>query len=520
MLRLLDILSGRLRLATVLVALWCAVLPVSQALAADCAAEPQRLQLVLSPSGSIEALQQVYPITAVDSLPPYYLCDVAPGTDVDALILILSTDPMVDAVEPAFLIDIPEGTRQMMVAAVGGTIEGYRDQHASQRIHLPEAHAHALGDGVRVAILDTGVSSTHSAFLGAIAAGGFDFVDGDSIPEDTAGGVDDDGDGLTDEGAGHGTMSAGVVLLVAPGAKLLPYRVLDDEGRGRSFDVVKALHTAADAGADVINLSLGLDCVSQLIAREIARVDSLGISLAAAAGNDNREEPPTYPASDPRVLSVTALDSLDVKAEFSNYHDSVDLSAPGVGILGPYYDGDWAYGAGTSFAAPFVSGQLALVRALNPEITKADVDSLCRIASVDVDTLPGNEVYAGKLGRGRLDAFLAWQVTPIAASAPIAAYTNESAWIAIPNPSRAGTTVQLFPRKSAKHPAIATVHDACGRQLARLLPDSNLGWIWNGLDSADRPVPAGIYFVSFSAAPILSNGDAPAGFVYIVRLSR
>jgi subtilisin family serine protease len=125
----------------------------------------------------------------------------------------MEQDPDVAWAEANYIQDTPEGLRQMVVNAVGGEFVDYEDQEISTRIGLPEAHALTRGAGVRIAVLDTGVDPEHEALVGHLAPEGFDFVGSDSEPTEEANGLDDDGDGMTDEGYAHGTM-VDIVALV------------------------------------------------------------------------------------------------------------------------------------------------------------------------------------------------------------------------------------------------------------------------------------------------------------------
>ena len=124
------------------------------------------------------------------------------------------------------------------------------------RINLPAAQAISKGAGVKVAVLDTGIDKTHPLFAGKLLPGR-DFVDNDNDPSEV---------GTSGVGAyGHGTHVAGIVLMVAPDAKIIPIRVLDQNGVGNVWTLSKALNYAAnpdgnpatDDGANIINLSLG-----------------------------------------------------------------------------------------------------------------------------------------------------------------------------------------------------------------------------------------------------------------------
>lgn len=152
-----------------------------------------------------------------------------PTADPEATLALLRNTPGVALAQPNLPMSTTDslGLRKRFFAdldrpvVVDGT--GYSiGQPALGSAGLP---ADGTGDGVVVAVLDTGVDLAHPALTGRFAAGGHDFVDADAVPADEGNGVDDDGDGEIDEGVGHGTYVAGLVALVAPGVEILPVRV-------------------------------------------------------------------------------------------------------------------------------------------------------------------------------------------------------------------------------------------------------------------------------------------------------
>lgn len=477
-------------------ALTCGLLLLTITTASWCRAggspwwDESRAQLKLL-YGQIEDLNQEYGTSTLDSLPPLYLLQLPEGLPQDIYLSMLSNDARVDWAEPAYLDETPEGTRLMLAAIVGGTIEDYLDQHVYERIHLDAIHAYTQGEGVTIALIDTGIDYDHVALSGVVSGNGWDFVDDDSDPFDEGNGLDDDDDGQTDEGLGHGTMVGGIAHLVAPEATLLPIRVLDDEGRGDSFDVARGIRYAAEQGAHVINLSLGLTLWCHAIEHELAAAAAAGIVLVAAAGNDNTDDPAYFPASDPRAFSVAALDSVDVKATFSNFHETVDVSAPGDGIMAPFAGGEWAIGAGTSFAAPFISGQAALIRGVIASPPDATTWDPIRQGVVPIDDLPGNEDFRGLLGSGRFDGLETLEVLLSTSNAPDLRVGTMFA--ASPNPAGPNTTT-LVAWDSARPIRSATVHDIAGRWIANATV--RLGGLeWDGHDRSGHRVSPGHYYM-------------------------
>ena len=182
------------------------------------------------------------------------------------------------------------------------------------------------------------------------------------------------GETSADDENGHGTHVAGIigaknntigVLGVASGASLVAIKVLDKDGEGNLSYIIEALayvNTTATAG-DVVNMSVGGESGSSILDQQVQNTSARGIYFAIAAGNENKLANLSSPArvNAPNVYTVSAVDSLDNFASFSNYgSDVVDFAAPGVRILSTWMDNKYAYASGTSMAAPHVAGLLLL----------------------------------------------------------------------------------------------------------------------------------------------------------------
>lgn len=183
-----------------------------------------------------------------------------------------------------------------------------------------------------------------------------------------------DGQTTADDQNGHGTHVAGIigaknntigVLGVASGASLVALKVLDKDGEGNLSYIIQALayiNTHADVG-DVVNMSVGGESVSDILDQQVRNTAARGIYFSIAAGNENKLANLSSPArvNASNVYTVSAVDSLDNFASFSNYgNDVVDFAAPGVRILSTWMDNHYAYASGTSMAAPHVAGLLLL----------------------------------------------------------------------------------------------------------------------------------------------------------------
>lgn len=199
------------------------------------------------------------------------------------------------------------------------------------------------GEGVIVGILDSGIQAHPQ------------FDDVYIVHIDLAGG------GVAGPGAAHGTSVASIITGsegIAPQAELFVVRVLDDEGLGNTYHVAEGIVQAVDLGVKVINMSLGVYQDTPILRQAIDYAHQQGVLLVAAAGNDGYDRMP-YPAAYPEVIAVTAVDGNGQYARFPNQSASIDIAAPGVGILTAKEDEGTMLFSGTSAAAPFVSGTLA-----------------------------------------------------------------------------------------------------------------------------------------------------------------
>jgi subtilisin family serine protease len=265
------------------------------------------------------------------------------------------------------------------------------------------AHATSTGSGAVVAVVDTGVDASHEDLAGRLLPG-HDFVENDSTPQDDN---------------GHGTHVSGIVAAdagngkgiegVAPGAMILPVRVLDKDGQGTTDNVAKGIDYAVAHHADVINLSLGGDAVTSVLGADDVYTKAVqnaldhGVVVIAAAGNDTAPFC-EQPAVTGPLLCVGAIDRREMRTFYSS---SGDLVAPGGSatlggssedILSTYNDGKYQALAGTSQATPHVSGVAALLVALGLH-GKAVTNRI--LATARDAGLPGpDDVY----GAGILDA--------------------------------------------------------------------------------------------------------------------
>ena len=230
-----------------------------------------------------------------------------------------------------------------------------------------------IGVGIKVAILDTGISIKHPDLANNIA-GGINIINYRKSYNDDN---------------GHGTHCAGIVAGVdnnigvigtAPGASLYGVKVLDRKGQGWLSDVIDGLDWCINNGIDVINMSFGSSGGNQTFQDAITKVYQAGIVQVAAAGNEYWG-PVNYPAAYPETIAVSAIDSSDNFAYFSSAGPEIDLTAPGVDILSTYKGEEYKSLSGTSMACPHVAGVVALIVEIQPIYTPDEVlDVLIRTA--------------------------------------------------------------------------------------------------------------------------------------------
>lgn len=272
--------------------------------------------------------------------------------------------------------------------------------------NVEPAWAHTTGEGVTVAVADTGVRTGGTDLDPGRVLDGYDFVNEDADPTDDH---------------GHGTHVAGTIAQstnndrgvagVAPDARILPVKVLNASGAGSYSDIIAGIVWAKDQGARVINLSLGAPEFSQALCDAVTNAANAGVVVVAATGNDGLNSL-SYPAACDAAVAVGAVRYDGQVAGYSNYGPKIDLVGPGGdlsidqdgdgyadGILQQNFTTSWAYRfyEGTSMAAPHVAGVAALVLAVNPT---ADVPALLTETARDVAPAGRDD----RSGYGALDA--------------------------------------------------------------------------------------------------------------------
>lgn len=288
-----------------------------------------------------------------------------------------------------------------------------------QRIQAPQAWTKTTGSrNVIVAVIDSGIDTSAPQLSGKI------WTNPGEIPGN---GIDDDHDGYVDDVHGwdfvdndnssltgskicwHGTFVAGIIAAqpgtdlaagVAPGIRIMDLRVLDSKNLFYSSDwgeLVAAVNFAVNHGANIINLSIYFN-EKPPFAFEQALDNAVrhGVIVVGIAGN-NRSPEVCYPGRLSSVLAVSATDKQNQLASFSNYGPQVAVAAPGQNVVSIFPGGVVGTGSGTSFAAPYVSGTLALILSSHPGISAPQAISLLEQTCTSLGS-------ATRFGAGLIDA--------------------------------------------------------------------------------------------------------------------
>jgi subtilisin family serine protease len=314
------------------------------------------------------------------------------------------------------------------VTYFGSTVANYYiSQTATSLARLADVQSTSTwnGTGITVAVIDTGVDTTHPA-LSQVLVSGFDFVHNQAgaselvdLDPTVAAALTQSTATILDGGNiyqmnsyaaailsqstatildgppsafGHGTMTAGLIHLVAPNAKIMPLKAFAGDGTSEIFNIVRAIYYAVDNGANVISMSFEIPQSSPALQDAIQYALSKNVTLVAASGNDSSQVV-VYPAGYNAVIGVGSTSNSDSKSVFTNFGtNSVFVAAPGEGVISTYPGGNYAAGWGTSFSTPLVAGEAALVLQARPGYHPGDVANAISKA-----------IQVQQMGHGRVD---------------------------------------------------------------------------------------------------------------------
>jgi thermitase len=317
-------------------------------------------------------------------------------------IVSIEADRLMPLPQPSLSGGIPSGLYDTAPVNYYGTVawHGYAAQPAAQIIRLQDAQNgfRISGTGV-VAVIDTGVDVNHPV-LQAVLLPGYDFTrnqpgasewldvsgmqngndtdDSQSqeqgpvvVQQSTAAVLDQSTAAVLDGGPysafGHGTMTTGLVHLVAPKAQILPLKAFSSNGTGYLSNIVAALYYAVQHHANVVNMSFDLTSSSPALTQAAAYANKAGVVLVAAAGNESTSAP-VYPAAlNNYVAGIASTTDWDSRSSFSNFGSTdVWIAAPGENIISTFPGGTYASASGTSFSSPITAGTVALMLSAKP----------------------------------------------------------------------------------------------------------------------------------------------------------
>lgn len=310
-----------------------------------------------------------------------------------SLVSSLLEDPAIKFVEPNYvfhLYGIPND-------------ELWVEQYGPKRIHCQEAWDSGTAGGVKIAIVDTGVDYTHEDLAGRVISG-HDFVNDDDDP------IDDNNHGTHCAGIAAAIMNNDIGIVGVSQATIIAEKVLSSSGSGYSDWVAGGIDHAVDMGADVISLSLGSSSSSNTIKSACARAYVSDVVVCSSSGNDGSSSGPGYPAAYSSVIAVGAIDSKDLRCDFSNYGGDRDdgtgleVVAPGYRIISTVHSPSNSYKSysGTSMACPHVAGVAALYIAKNPGKNAEWIRNKIRENAEDL--YPEDPDDGNQYGHGLVDA--------------------------------------------------------------------------------------------------------------------
>ncbi len=307
---------------------------------------------------------------------------------------------------------------------------GYVVQPAAQIVRLQDAqNGFRIGGSGIVAVIDTGVDVNHPV-LSAVLIPGYDFTRNQPgasewldvsglqngptntgsqnqqpgyVQQSTAAVLDQSTAAVLDDknytAFGHGTMTSGLIHLVAPRAKILPLKAFSSDGTGQLSNIIAALYYAVQHGANVVNMSFDLSASSPALKQAVVYANKAGVVLVAAAGNEGTSAP-VYPAAlNSYVVGIASTTNWDSRSSFSNYgSQDVWIAAPGENIVSTFPGGTYGSASGTSFSSPIVAGTVSLILSAKPQTVNQ---------SQAASALSHGRTLTPDLNHGRLDVYQA-----------------------------------------------------------------------------------------------------------------
>ncbi|CAH1658019.1 S8 family serine peptidase [Hyphomicrobiales bacterium] len=405
---------------------------------------PDEVLFELAPNAEADAVLRRYGATLIASQ-RFELAGVTiiraklePGRDLRAVLTQMGDDNSITSAQPNFLFGLQQGAQgkpaasatpaepttassdASAVPAAQGLQSGASEtaargsavvrrmlppQYVVDKLRLGETRKFALGRGIRVALIDSGVDMEHPEISGSVVAY-LDAVDGQATPHAH-------GTSMATAIVGHGELQG-----MAPAARLIVARAFGGpqatSANGKSFQILTALDWVVQQRAKVVNLSFA-GPQDRLLSKALAGAKERGVIAVAAAGNGGSRAAPLYPGADPSVIAVTATDAEDKVFADANRGGYVAIAAPGVDVLTAEPAGRYAFTSGTSIAAAHVSGLVALLLEKQPELDSDGARKILGESAVDLGSKGRDPVF----GAGRIDPVAALgRVLPVATARP------------------------------------------------------------------------------------------------------
>lgn len=222
------------------------------------------------------------------------------------------------------------------------------------KFNIPDLWKTSTGEGVKIAVIDTGCDYNHPDIKNNILEGK-NFIYNNNDP------MDDNGHGSHCAGSIAAENNRLGMVGVAPKAKIIPVKVLDNKGNGNLKSIVNGIVWSVDNGADILSMSLGSPAPSIQLENAIKYAASKGCIVFCAAGNDGPSKDIMYPAKYDHTIAIGAIDRNLERTPFTCSGDALDFLAPGHDILSCVPGGGYALMSGTSMSTPFVVGCAALL---------------------------------------------------------------------------------------------------------------------------------------------------------------
>lgn len=362
--------------------------------------EPQLIcRMVARPN--YDWVQSKYKVKLRGTTPgaPFALFGVPRGVDVATVQAAMAKDRYVVWVEDNAEVSSPEnqgGAKSITPFAIGGRSDLYaQNTHALEQVNWSDSLANSNGRAVRLAIIDTGLSPNQQYLWDKVVAS-TNVVEPGQPAFDLPTNQDSNGNFVFDEGAGHGTMVAGIADQIAPKVNFVIARVADSDGLASAWSIVQGLAFAAVNGAEVANVSLGSPNAIVALSDVMDWCDEeQGMVVVSAIGNTNSGDA-WYPSRIHKVICVSGVLPDNKKAPFSNYDGKCESTAPATGFVSQDWDGGMETWSGTSFSTPMVSAAIADVLRRTTHVLPGTIQNAVADSGTDIDSL--NPGFRGKLG--------------------------------------------------------------------------------------------------------------------------